>query len=363
MRAVLEDVISAAGRQPDLWPGVLDSMARSIGCAGAILFGLAGGLPAYASSDLDVSAMSSLASSLRECRSSGAFADNLAGSEKAVRPVAEHEFEAGAGTRLADSGIQPAWVLSLTGRRSALLGFSTGRQEARPEPAGLNGLSVLAPALLDSVNRSAQLCDDRYLGNMLARAGAGRAAAVVAPGRHLLHATEGFRQAVDPWMEVAEGRLVGRLPEAEREIEAAVERAFARSVGVVVPFHGEEGGVSAVLHLMAVSVTSNELLPGAVLAVLATSESTVTCRPELLRRVFELTGAEAEVLAAILDGGTVGEIAVRQNKSTLTVRNQLKSVFSKVGCRRQADLIRKVHAILPIDVSQLQQDSIRIEAF
>ncbi|MDQ1902725.1 hypothetical protein RAH32_20090 [Paracoccus sp. WLY502] len=55
-----------------------------------------------------------------------------------------------------------------------------------------------------------------------------------------------------------------------------------------------------------------------------------------------LTGAEAGVVAGLIAGLTLNEIAVQRRTSPDTVRTQLKAIFWKTGCKRQADLVCQV---------------------
>lgn len=54
-----------------------------------------------------------------------------------------------------------------------------------------------------------------------------------------------------------------------------------------------------------------------------------------------LTPAEAELALAILRGQTLAGHAAARGVSLNTVRSQLRRVFSKTGCRRQAELVRR----------------------
>jgi DNA-binding CsgD family transcriptional regulator len=64
-----------------------------------------------------------------------------------------------------------------------------------------------------------------------------------------------------------------------------------------------------------------------------------------LQKLFDLTAAEARVAISICNGDGVAEIAESHNVSIGTVRNQLKSVFAKIGVNRQPDLVRLVYNI------------------
>ncbi|MBX3455918.1 hypothetical protein [Ferrovibrio sp.] len=55
---------------------------------------------------------------------------------------------------------------------------------------------------------------------------------------------------------------------------------------------------------------------------------------------FGLTPAEAKLAAGLLDGDQLEEYASRSGVSLHTVKTQLKQVFAKTGCTRQAEFIR-----------------------
>lgn len=60
---------------------------------------------------------------------------------------------------------------------------------------------------------------------------------------------------------------------------------------------------------------------------------------ETLCQIFSLSPSEARVATAIGSGETVEEAAIRFGVSVNTVRAQLKQVFSKLGVRRQSELV------------------------
>lgn len=66
----------------------------------------------------------------------------------------------------------------------------------------------------------------------------------------------------------------------------------------------------------------------------------------LLRHLFGLTGAEADLAGALAQGTPVSEHALARGISEATARTQLKAVLQKTGTRRQQDLARLL-AILP----------------
>jgi DNA-binding CsgD family transcriptional regulator len=66
-----------------------------------------------------------------------------------------------------------------------------------------------------------------------------------------------------------------------------------------------------------------------------------------LRNAFALTAAEARVASLLSAGHDLGTIADTLKISRETVRNQLKSIFSKTETSRQAELISVMARIYP----------------
>lgn len=63
--------------------------------------------------------------------------------------------------------------------------------------------------------------------------------------------------------------------------------------------------------------------------------------------LYQLTAAEAEVCALMLQGLTTEIIAEAREVSPLTVKNQISSVLAKTGVARRSELIRLVMKVLP----------------
>jgi DNA-binding NarL/FixJ family response regulator len=59
---------------------------------------------------------------------------------------------------------------------------------------------------------------------------------------------------------------------------------------------------------------------------------------ETLRRLYKLTTAEIEIVRAIVGGKIVKQIARDRDRSTETVRTQVRSILSKTGTHSQAEL-------------------------
>ena len=61
-----------------------------------------------------------------------------------------------------------------------------------------------------------------------------------------------------------------------------------------------------------------------------------------LRDNFDLTDAEIDIVAGVYAGPSLQSLATSRGRSIRTVRTQLSSIYSKLGLKTQADLVRLV---------------------
>lgn len=92
----------------------------------------------------------------------------------------------------------------------------------------------------------------------------------------------------------------------------------------------------------------NPLMPGqplrpCLLVAVSDQQPELESNVDTVARAFELTPAEAEVLALFARGANPQRIADHTNKRLATVRTQFNSVLSKTGAASQAELLSLVH--------------------
>jgi DNA-binding CsgD family transcriptional regulator len=63
---------------------------------------------------------------------------------------------------------------------------------------------------------------------------------------------------------------------------------------------------------------------------------------DIVRRLFDLTHAEASLALLLANGMTLDEAAEQLNIRRNTARAHLRSIFSKMGVTRQTELVRLV---------------------
>ncbi|MEO8532061.1 MAG: helix-turn-helix transcriptional regulator [Deltaproteobacteria bacterium] len=66
---------------------------------------------------------------------------------------------------------------------------------------------------------------------------------------------------------------------------------------------------------------------------------------EKLVELFGLTPAEADIVIRLNSGENTRAISEARESSIHTVRNQLKSSMTKLGVRRQVDVVRLIESI------------------
>jgi DNA-binding CsgD family transcriptional regulator len=150
------------------------------------------------------------------------------------------------------------------------------------------------------------------------------------------------------------GRLTLTDPDAANRLAHLVrhpEAADARVLSVRRP-SGERPFTLLVAPLLSEGRSENPARPGefrqarAMLFIKDTGE-TANVPSEVISAMFDLSPAEARLVKILLEGHRLEEIAVRLGVSHNTVKTQLKSVFEKLGCARQGDVIRLVSSSLP----------------
>ena len=154
-------------------------------------------------------------------------------------------------------------------------------------------------------------------------------------------------------------------PGDDRQLQEAIGRALENAAHG--HFHLEENLLfvreDGVPHLELIVKALLSGSPGsvaseAVLAILAARPDEVSIFPgHLVRRLYSLTAAEADLLHLLVDGATLKQAAERRGVATATARSQLKAIFAKTGTKRQGELVQRVLAgIMAVWQAQKEAD-------
>lgn len=183
--------------------------------------------------------------------------------------------------------------------------------------------------------------------------------------RHANRAAEA-RLAAGAILRQHQGRLAAASPSETAALRAALRRAVEAAPGsdpgpaTSLILHDATGDT---LALSIVPLDRDAGLPGMpaqrLALVTATSLRPGRVDPAPLRAAFGLTGAEADLAAALAGGARLDAIAAARGVRMPTVRSQLRALFEKTRTRRQAELVR-LFASLPIAADQPERVSSKL---
>jgi DNA-binding CsgD family transcriptional regulator/PAS domain-containing protein len=188
---------------------------------------------------------------------------------------------------------------------------------------------------------------------------------VVSKDAKILFANQAAERMLESGTDLAitRGRLVPQNPEQKKTFERLVAGAAETSAG-----KGASSGALFTLtdqsgHPISILISplragQSGFGPGLPAAVLIFSEPGAEAFPkgaeQALGSAYNLTRAEARLAAALAAGETLSEYAGRSGVSLNTAKTQLRQAFAKIGCSRQADLVRMLYANSAVRLALVQ---------
>jgi DNA-binding CsgD family transcriptional regulator len=137
-----------------------------------------------------------------------------------------------------------------------------------------------------------------------------------------------------------------RVGLADRRADAMLAEQLAqmhdRAAGQArtIPIAATPGLPASIVQVIPVRGAAIDMVPAAAWVLVIAAVARPEIAPaRLLADLFDLTPAEARVARGIAAGKTVHDLADEAGLAAGTIRQQLKSVFSKTGVSRQADLV------------------------
>jgi DNA-binding CsgD family transcriptional regulator len=147
---------------------------------------------------------------------------------------------------------------------------------------------------------------------------------------------------------VREGRLGSSDPLLDSEIAQAVRAAVAPAPARYARLVAGKAAANPLLIEIFALARAAWSLPFAIsaLAVIRSPGKLPFDAPQRLIRAFGLTAAEADVALLLCQGRPREEIAAHRRVSSETLRSQIRSIYSKLGCNREAELIILARSVL-----------------
>jgi DNA-binding CsgD family transcriptional regulator len=350
MHAQLVDRIYECSFVPELWPGVLDDLAKIATARFGCLFLSNAKVHHFATSSEQAAAVlkplvasgwfanSERFTRLLAARSPGFISDSdiYTDEEKDADPFYRDVlYPRGFGFAVATSIPLP------TGDRFSLnleRDFSRGPVEL----SAIQQLNELRPHIARSALMSARLQLERAkaTSETLARVRlpalvldqAGR----VLAANHLIEALTGHIQ----WRAQDKVSLQDRA--ANQLLRDAIAAIDLNGVSAVRSFPARDADAeeTMVVHVIPIRLSARDIFVRCAAVLVLTPVTMPDALPvELVQSLFDLTPAEARVARGIASGRTVDDIASDSGVSSNTIRTHVRGLLEKTGCTRQTDVV------------------------
>jgi DNA-binding CsgD family transcriptional regulator len=167
----------------------------------------------------------------------------------------------------------------------------------------------------------------------------GLLALVVDVKGRVLAANEFVRENVEFLRWITTDRIAFRDRAAQAFMRDALKRiSFNAAVGRrAFPARSAEAASLVLVHVIPI-VGNRDIFSGDVLIALSPIAPTPAPSLGLIQALFDLSPREARVAQGLARGATLDQIATEAKVSRNTIRSQLRVVFEKTGCKRQAEV-------------------------
>lgn len=213
------------------------------------------------------------------------------------------------------------------------------------EQMDVDRLNLLRPHLARAATMSSRLKFEKINAAVQALELVGLPAAVISASGRVLGAN-GLLGDFAPQVAItAYDRLVFKSVGANAKFSEAIRRGQTSPDfrGCSLPLPQTETRAPAVLHLVPVRGNARDIFTHASYFVVATSvDRSRVINSETLQGLFDLSPAEARIARSLAVGNDVAATALEFGIGIETVRSHVKSVLSKCGMTRQADLIATI---------------------
>jgi DNA-binding CsgD family transcriptional regulator len=150
------------------------------------------------------------------------------------------------------------------------------------------------------------------------------------------------------------GRIAATNTRAQQALHCAIRDALTGEAATVPPGRSltclrPSGKRPYVIHVLPAQRRVAVEPSGRALAVVSIIDPEDEHEPPLalIRRLYRLTEAEAEVALRVIRGAGLKQISEELSISYTTVRTHLQHVFDKTDTHRQADLVRLLLTVSP----------------
>jgi DNA-binding CsgD family transcriptional regulator len=353
----LVDQIYECSFAPELWPNVLDRLARIADAAGGIFFVasptkvlsatsspiLRGGVELFANSDV-------MTRGVRAARLTGVQHPGFVPDNELYETEEEMAADPFYKELLFPNGL--GWAagtaMPLPTGETLYLTVERFRSRGPVEAPIIQQLDALRPHLARSALMSARLHLERARVASETLALLGLPALVFDHQGRALAANRLIEALTDQIRWQAQDRISLKDASANALFQQAIETLDVKDATPVLSFasRGEDASAAMVVHIVPIRGMSRDIFQYCAGVLVMTPVTLPQAPPvELVRSLFDLTPAEARVARSLTTGETAEAIASGAGVSLNTVRSQVRGVLEKTGCSRQAEVVALLSGI------------------
>jgi DNA-binding CsgD family transcriptional regulator len=342
------DEIYEAAILPEKWQPVLDRLARMANAEGTLLFAAGPGVPRWLSSK-------AIESTIAEWTKSRWFVDNPRGQR--LVPINEPRFltdfdaltiEEMDASDYYTEFMRPrglGWCVgtSIHSPSGDTLVFSIEKAHNKgPVPRTVaEKLDELRPHLARAALLSGRLGLDRAKTAVTTLDLIGLPAAGLTATGRVISANKRFLACAS--ISIGAGNVLQfESKPAQALLMEAISNVSNSQIGFgrSIPVGGTKHEPPFVAHVIPLRGAGLDVFTGSLSIIFITSVvPNSSPAPELLQALFDLTPAEARLASQLTTGKSIEQITLSSGLSLNTIRTHLKSVFSKTGVQRQAELV------------------------
>ena len=332
---------------PELWPDILDDVAKQVDARGGLLFS--------ARRTLDWTASRSLTDVFQSYVTDGWFTncDRRVCMMSQSQPsfFVEHDFWSESDLdktpiyrdffRPRGLGWSAGTGLKMPTGDNVVFSIERDFERGPIERDYVDHLNTLRPHLARSAFLTARLGMQRISGATETLTAIGLPALALDAGGAVVEANELAQALTDHLHWGPQNRLVMTDKRASQWLHDGLA-ALGDPAGATAssfPVRDTDGTAVMVAHLLPVRRSAQDIFGGGyALLFLTTLGGKRAPDAALLRSLFDLTPAEARVASGLAQGHSLEEIATASGIAFETVRKQLRGVFEKTGCNRQVEV-------------------------
>jgi DNA-binding CsgD family transcriptional regulator len=347
------DRIYEAAVCTELWPSVLEDIGRSVGALGAVFIGSSQRgtdwicAPALERHMADYAAAGWAADPLQ---TAPLFADHYSGfrAETAYRTIAEIEALPVKRDFMIPRGLVAAAASVFQGAANDALYMTVeGFPVHGAAESAVPKLDLLRPHIGRALSLSAQIRQVRSDAVVAGLEIAGVGAAIIGSDQRLKARNASFEKALSSILLDRGGAIYFADSFLQAAMQNVIRQKFGPNAGVAsVGVQLGDEALPVVVHLVPLLNRARDVCGSdGALMLIARPDNDMLPTSDLLRLLFDLTPAESRIARLLSEGLTLARVAQTTGTSRMTVRSQLRSVFTKMGVSRQAELVRLLLSI------------------